>query len=270
MAAQHRVLDAFIRLQGSNDYRIQIEGWRVTHSHKPGRITVSAHRGDADAFYSVRGKVTRRLLRANLGEFGRIALRFHPHRGATRRSKATLGPADAQAAREPSRICFVTFKPTLGRFKGTVRFDGENDYTQVRAHSVRGSVGMGKRHCTSAKAGKRPFGAALQAKLGTLSFFAGKIRGDPRPLMLAGEKLRSGRVKILRVAGYYANRGSFRFDSGLTYAHVGPRDPPFFGSADFSAPDEWTGSLSVSFPGAPHVPLTGPGFKVTLESLEPD
>jgi len=78
------------------------------------------------------------------------------------------------------------------------------------------------------------------------------------------EKEKVGQVKIERFGFGNGPKTSFRFDSALTSAHVEPPDPPFSRDADFASPNQWTGSLSVSFPGDPDVPLAGPTFSAQL------
>jgi hypothetical protein len=78
------------------------------------------------------------------------------------------------------------------------------------------------------------------------------------------------RFSIIRLAlSASDNRSTFAFDDPLTAATASP-PAPFAGSATFKRPPgarkpSWTGSLSVSFPGAPHTRLAGPGFVASLD-----
>jgi hypothetical protein len=85
---------------------------------------------------------------------------------------------------------------------------------------------------------------------------------------IAGERRKRGRVLINRSASRVAPNGSeFTFDDGLASAHVEPLGALFSGSADFTDPSQWTGSLTASFPGAPDVPMAGPNFTASLKSV---
>ena len=61
---------------------------------------------------------------------------------------------------------------------------------------------------------------------------------------------------------------SFALNDAVTAATITP-PPPFHAKGSYrAAPDgttSWTGPLSVSFPGAPRLPLAGEEFKATLE-----
>lgn len=72
-------------------------------------------------------------------------------------------------------------------------------------------------------------------------------------------------LSIRRFVTEMAPRSSFAVRPHLRGATVTP-PPPFSGTASFGrrsdgVPASWSGSLSVSFPGKPDVPLTGPDFR---------
>jgi hypothetical protein len=60
---------------------------------------------------------------------------------------------------------------------------------------------------------------------------------------------------------------AFTFNEALTGATIVPPSP-FHGTGTYSAASDgtttWTGPLSVTFPGAPRLSLTGDGFEATL------
>jgi hypothetical protein len=162
----------------------------------------------------------------------------------------------------------VVFEPIHGRFRGAISFEGEDGYTSVRAHRARGWVAKGKRQCLERLRGKRPVLTDLVARSGSVRFEALSFDdlGLP-PFFFAIERERRAIVQIIRVALAEGTADSFTFDPDLTSAHVEPGRSPFDGSADFDAPDQWTGPLSVSFPGDPDVALAGPRFQVRLRSI---
>jgi len=99
------------------------------------------------------------------------------------------------------------------------------------------------------------------------TIFAALGDGRGRVRYVAAETSSKGPIAILRVATATARTASFAFDSSLSKARVTP-PPPFDGSGLFEhgvgSMKSWGGSLTVSFLGAPHLPLTGTPFKVLL------
>jgi hypothetical protein len=63
------------------------------------------------------------------------------------------------------------------------------------------------------------------------------------------------------------SKRSLAYNEALTRATITP-PKPFYGKGIYSAASDgattWTGPLSVSFPGAPRLPLAGTDFKATL------
>ena len=264
-SAQRSELIASIdHLSGSHGYRIWIDADRVLRSHKRGRVTVGVTKGNASSLYYTHGVVTKKHLRANLGSFGRISLRFHPH-SRRRAAGHDTKRADPIARKTQVRLCVVGFEEQPGTYQGTISFQGEDGYTQLETRSAKGFIGVGKVSCSRGNT-RREHGTVLGAKSGSLEFEAANLDDLPRPWYVASEKTLQGDVHVFRSAGYQASADAFTFEPGLSSAHVAPPRAPFSGSADFASPNLWTGSLSVDFPGAPDVPLTGPGFKVTLKA----
>jgi hypothetical protein len=264
-SARTSELDAYLHpLKGSHGYRIGIEASRVLHSHKRGRISIYTSKGRRGAFYSATGKVTHKRLSADFGEFGRIDLRFQPRHHGTRRSASKRASPAAGDGYGP--ICEVVLNSRSGRFKGTIRFRGEAGYTTIRAHRDRGTVGAGKRSCQSGDGGDL-HGTELHARSGSLEFEAVSYRRAPAPFFIATQTDSVGPVQVQRFATEPGKRSDFSFDAGLMSAHVEPPTAPFSGSADFTAPHRWAGSLSVAFPGVPRVPMTGTGFRANLKGF---
>jgi hypothetical protein len=99
------------------------------------------------------------------------------------------------------------------------------------------------------------------------TIFAALKRGDRRVRYIAAVATSEGRVAILRTATLTADTSSFAVDDSLSRASVTP-SPPFEGSGLFEhgpgSTKSWSGTLAVSFLGAPHLPLTGPRFDILL------
>jgi hypothetical protein len=85
---------------------------------------------------------------------------------------------------------------------------------------------------------------------------------------VAAETASEGAIGVIRLVMAKAPSSSFAFDDTLSSARVAP-PPPFDGKGLFDhgpgSEKSWTGSLSVSFLGAPHVPLTGVPFGTLLD-----
>ena len=270
----HRGLTAAMSVRGSHGYRVVIGG------RSGGRVEVVARKGAAVATYDAPGRVTRTGLHANLGQLGRISVRFH--RIGKPRVKRPPG----------SRRCKGR-DPILekGRFEGTIRFHGEQGFTDVAVQGARGAVSQEfKRRC-SPRSDRRGWGAAASHEnqdsaraliAGTtehgrtvyfalLSIEAELDEDEPLFLSLAtaGTSERRGRISIQRVAVIPADAGNLLVSPfGVEPATATVSLPrPFAGTASFleegSAPPSWTGSLNVHLPGA-DVPLTGPGFTTAL------
>jgi hypothetical protein len=97
--------------------------------------------------------------------------------------------------------------------------------------------------------------------------FAALSDGRRRVRYVAAVGSSEGPIAILRLAVATARVSSFAFNDSLSHARIAP-PPPFEGSGLFEhgagSAKSWSGSLAVSFLGAPHLPLTGTPFSVLL------
>jgi hypothetical protein len=97
--------------------------------------------------------------------------------------------------------------------------------------------------------------------------FAAQARGKGRVRFLAADETSEGSLGILRLVYARGARPGFSANDTLSHATVTP-PPPFKGTGVFEhgAGNQkgWSGPLSVSFLGAPRVPLTGPPFGAWL------
>lgn len=266
-SAQRSGLFAQIHVERSNGYRIGIDAVRWQHPRRRGEVTVSVFNRAAESTYTALAKLTRHRLDAGLGRFGRIAVRFHPSARSFR--SHGRGPTGRRARRAkvfaPSGLVpcdSIATRGSNGRFRGRIHFRGEGGYARVGVRTAHGFMGTVEAKCQE---GGELHGVALDARSDGVRFEALRLR--PRwgsRGFFATEKQNAGRVKIKRIAFDSGPKSSFTFDSALTSAHVEPPSPIFSGFADFASPAQWTGSLAVTFPGDPHVPLAGTGFSARL------
>jgi hypothetical protein len=168
----------------------------------------------------------------------------------------------------------------VGTFTGTIRFEGEEGYTSIETDHVNGSVGTpttiscftgsviegGHGH----KHHHRPRGAYLGVTDidNTLGFAASRVGANRHSDFVAQSTETAGPLSIMRYATTAGLPQSFIFDNALSSATVAP-PLPFAGTAEFHRSRDpiagiWTGSLTVTFPGAANVPLTGPAFTTAL------
>jgi hypothetical protein len=246
-----------IELEGSNGYEVEVLTLREGR-HAPVAI-VSAERGRLAATYEVRASLGAGI-HAIFGSLGQLDVSFD------RQSKSveTLEPG-----------CRWIIE--AGVFRGSFQFAGEGGYLSVQAVDPVGSVlrlpdgfcGFEEdRPARSAIPGldQTVLAARAASERGTVSFEASRWHLDGEISFLASLRERVGEMRIERTARAGGGKRSF-LTSKASRASVRPPGP-FRGSARFRDPAKrpatWTGSLSVSFPGAPDVALAGAGFVAKL------
>lgn len=265
---------ASLNLNASHGYDAYIFALHQTDPRRHASVYLSLEKGDASASYQARALFTKRHLKASLGQFGRINLRFGaPRRGSSvqlrpRRREAPASPGAPAAAKAAARArdCAVLIPNHRRAYRGRIRFEGEAGFSRIRVNRGTGIEGSSKVSCSSGGgSGHRVHETLLTAEAGPLSFIAAHYdRWPRRSYLYALQSETVGRVKVERSAG--SHRGAvFDFNPGFSTAHVEPGEGSLFGSADFAAPGQWTGDLTASFPGEPDVPLTGPDFKARLK-----
>lgn len=260
-------------LPETNGYSIS-----VSASHKSTQIDVTegqpGPRHLVLSDYTFHGSASKRGIHADLGRFGTISMRFTPS-GEVRTEKLPKLGKGCNATRKIVRH--------LGTFVGVFRFEGEDGYTTAEATEVSGSVGdpeavlcatfvneSGSEHHHHDRRPPSPYLGATTAH-NALGFAAAAMgRHGKRISFVASSRENDGGVSIMRWASVIGPRSAFQFDHRLTTATLAP-PPPFSGTATFErgpkgSQPSWSGSLSVSFPGRPEVPLTGANFTSVLFS----
>jgi hypothetical protein len=249
-------------VEGSNGYRISVYG-------RSNSVTVSVFEGRPRpgkrvvAEYTAAGTVSTEGIEATFGDLGEISVQFQPS-GKVSRSKPKL----PKHCSRPRRIVRQE-----GVFVGTIRFTGEANYTAFEGEEADGSIGTpDELFCVSFANGSHPLSPVLTVAttLHDLGFDAVLFPGRSQVRFEAARLEKDGRVSIRRSVSVEGPPSSFKFDRKLTTATVIP-PPPFVGTATYRRKPgrgnfSWSGSLTVSFPGAPEVPLTSPSF--TNASLE--
>ena len=251
-------LEARLKLEGSNDFRVTISGG----AYSGFRVArVEARRGGRITSYGTAREVTfdRDEFAAKLGPIGSFDLRFDPR-------EARMIDGDPRCGDGRARV-------VSGVFTGSVELRGEHDFTTVETTRAAGSItrsGLG--YCR-----KRRPGPDLEDPVSLSACRSDGPRAASGLLALAdsppGAKSAIwGALRFERVAGLFVTRyvvrrapGSpFAFTRGdFTAAELSPPRPfagtatyEFFEDEDGNDSGRLTGDLSVGFAGTGgHVPL---------------
>src|SRR3954468_22171827 len=125
-----RSLHLTMSAAGTRGYAVAVD----TVGHHRVTLTVSKH-GQL-ASYTTRGKVSRHQVKADFGRFGKVALRF---RGKQRPFAAPLGSHPRHRV-ERRRCRGRRPRRQVGRFYGTIKFDGQRGYTRLAVGRLHGEM----------------------------------------------------------------------------------------------------------------------------------
>jgi hypothetical protein len=275
---EHPGIAVTMSLPGSHGYRVTIE------SVPRGGVRLTARKEGVFAKYSVPGRVTDRVVKANFGRLGRVSVRFH-RIGKPKTGGGPLPPLECKG-KNPIR--------EWGRFEGVIRFHGEQGYTDV---SVKGTKGLVvhrfKRKCqfptrdldaTTSVAG-RPGDVTRTSLIVGARSPSRTVYLHVESAELETEKSKRGLVFTLVNAAVLEHRGRLAIEratlieggsESVLTSPLGVQPvtatvnlpKPFAGTGSYleepGQPPSWTGLLSVRLPGADRVPLTGADFTAAL------
>ena len=254
-------------LHAGHGYRVLVQAARATAALTTTRAKHHAKTGSESSYIARRGPGDG-AIRATFGDLGSIAMRFRPG-GAVTYSK-------------PQEGCVGADRYTIhhGVFVGSLRFRGEDGYVSAKAHRVAGvSIAPLSLDC----GGSRASGRASERRCGSaadLPFRSGLplraprrvLRREPRKALIRpGLSPLSNRPSAgSRSTAWRSPEAGPAASPPMTrssFATIAPT-APFAGTGSMTRDPTgarlWGGSLTVSFPGAPDVPLTGPLFKTRL------
>jgi hypothetical protein len=250
-----------LRLQGTHGYSILVlAGSKQGFRH--GEVLFLVGRKGEAAIYLAPAKVTATTIDAKLGGVGRISVEFKP-----RGKRREMHPSCAPTVKIP-------FQP--GEWVGTIDFEGEEGFTRAEASSAAeaitpfiqagcGTVTEGEEWGPGLPGARLVARAATSKRAIFLQANANRPGGRLR-LTAAIEERKRGLVVSREVEGRYPGSG-FGFDPALRSAILRPPSP-FSGYARFrrnaKPRNQWTGNLSVDFPGRSTVSLTGARFHAGL------
>lgn len=253
----------------------------------------------SEATYLAHGKVTPTLIEASFGDRGKIAVRFRPG-GRDLRSTRKAGckrPSDSIIARLGVFTGELRFEGERGYTSAAVhRVRGRSvDFAAL----VRCLLGLAPGRYAVLPRPESPLGIRLpgliaargsapsapgvpthpstRPKATTLvanskaplarTVFAAQVRGAGRARFLAADEASDGSLGIVRLVYVRSAPSRFSFDGILSHAAATPPQP-FSGTGTLEhgpgGTKSWTGSLTVSFLGAPQVSLTGSPFGAWL------
>jgi hypothetical protein len=250
-------------VKASNGFSMYIFG-SAANKGRPASIGIFATGRSGGAIYSAPATVTENSIQADLGALGEIAVTFQPS-GQTRTVRSKCGGKS------------VSFDS--GYYEGKIDFHGEEGYAAVEATRAAGGLGLLLNILCPGSSGtvvrgpEAPFLAGAE-----LDIFADGSRNGPHVKVVkngprarahfeAGISETVNGVAITRVTGAVAEAGTFEYDSKVKTATVHPPSP-FSGTGKFrreAKPSaQWTGDLTVDFPGKAGVKLTGGKARVEL------
>jgi hypothetical protein len=217
--------------------------------------------GATGASYSVKGKVTLGVMRANFGPLGRVAVRISAKQGRF--------VSDTQCEHQ------YTYVARRATYAGRVVFRGEHGFTSAKSSNPKPTLTKPDPvNCGLTLDGYENQSRILHAHSAdwSVSFAAERARPASSTFLFALSRERLGRVKIVRFIEGVAPSTSFTFDPGGATADLQELSPGFQGSAHFQAtvPGQpsgaLTGTLIGEFPGGSPISLAGPGYVAALES----
>lgn len=252
------------RLKGSHGYSISVFG-------SSGEVSLTAKRGGSSASYSTRGLVSSTRIKARFGHLGRVSVRFHSDNGPRR------VPLPRGNCRGRGEII------DRGHWVGRIEFEGEQEYTTVRASRARGKVTkMLKQTCN--QEGEKSHGHSLRvtllsavSKTNAVFVVAFKITSRAHPALDGSAfdasiaERRGRRLFVIRSIDVNAEVDAFAStgkEGHIESATIAP-PAPFKGTATFQrtggSKGSWLGSLVGDFLGRGEVVLAGPEFSAEIQ-----
>jgi hypothetical protein len=232
----------------------------------PDRVYVQIVNNSSQATYVAPAKLSGEGIRADLGAFGKVNMRWHPN--------GRVGPRQIRCKGHRSRIYVAE-----GSYSGSVRIVGEGGFTRATATRVRGHTGwynVGSCGYSTSEGFPGP-GILLEAfvpesRLPKDSYrYLSVVQNHPgeRVSYLAAMGERRGRLAIGLEAFALGGPKTLALGGHLATGAISP-PPPFSGTGEFERvarhqPGRWTGDLAVDFPGRLATPLAGEGFSATLQ-----
>lgn len=252
------VLSTF-KLKGSHHYELEAISVREGTTAPIGVLT--ATRKGLSASYETTAEGSPGI-HVDLGSLGRVDFDFHRRK---------------RVAENVSKGCRLIVE--TGVFRGEFEFTGEGGYTHGAARSVAAEIiRLPDGFCLFDDLEGRARGGLFSATTlsarsrtanGSIEVEASKLAIVDRLSATATLREKVGGLKITRSASVDSAKNSLTIGAGKPPRSAKLKlSAPFTGQAEIQDPADgpptWTGSLSVSLPGAPALSLTGEGFTTRL------
>lgn len=233
----------------TNGYRVEVF-WIAGRKGASDKVGVFAWNATSSASYVGPGRVSDRRVRASLGRFGKVDVRF-----------------ERQGVRRIRSLCDQgTNSYVDGVWKGTVEFEGEEGFTQAIDPELEVEpLFHDPWECSSGETGR---GTGPGVYLNVYSRYGEtvvvqNVPGGPVRYEAFAEN-RIGRMEVGRMVEVFGPADGFHWSKDLKRATISP-PAPFLGTAAYRAlggrVTHWEGNLHVDFPGFADYPLNpGPSF----------
>lgn len=251
-------------LKASNGYQLTA---LTDIASRPGEGAIGIFLGGRHglAYYLLPAEVTRQTIEAKLGRLGRVSV----NRVVSDRMKTV--PRGCRPGR--------TKRVRAQYYEGTIEFRGEEGFTELSA--ARAPIQFVPRDCFGREGGGGG-GRSKQNELPGARLDVERDRGDDQRIEFTATQRRPGartgvsaeitedrgRMYVHRAAWTWAGADALMYDNLLRTATARP-PAPFSGHGTYRRnarpANQWTGNLTVDFPGRPGVRLTGRGFDASLE-----
>ncbi len=237
-----------IKLDGTHGYRVEVQANTGLQKTGTDGVTIAATKSGREVSYSTdKGTSTGRVIKGDLGRYGKVNLRFHPRK--------TTHP-------KPPRGCHGRVTRKTGIWKGIVKLHAEG-LTSASARKLKGSHTVGLFDCSGQGGGTIVALGAFRADGHFVNFNAfERKKSGAKPFFSASEFMDKGAISIGRFATKRGKPSDFTYSADYSQGHVTPGNP-FKGSGTFDN-GNWSGTLKVDFLGDRNVPLTGPAFDASL------
>lgn len=292
LGIRHRSSLVHLAFRNRDGYKIDAFGMGQTVA----LAVTRGRRSGTSTTYLAHGRVTPTALVASFADRGRIDVRLHPSGDVLRVPRRLhCAAAGHVIGRSGVFVGSIHFRGEGGYTSADVhRVSGVSvdlgalfacslgvSASRHRTARARSAVTALRRLARAAGRGRRgvpgvrthPSGRSKVTELvadRTLALRRTVFAAESRPghaFAIALDEHSEGSIAIARLALKRVPPATFAFDNALSTAGVTP-PRPFSGSATFlrglGGARSWTGSLAVSFPGAPNLALTGTGFHTWL------
>jgi hypothetical protein len=251
------------QLRASDGYVFSAFAGEAPAAGGEGWIGLYLMRGQrAGVTYAAPATVSRTTIDADFGRLGSISVTRVPT-GRMKTVRRGCGPGSTKPVE-------------VERYEGTIEFHGEEGFTEVSATSaplLEYPTFCGSGEEGGGTPGKSLPGARLDVEKRRpekyrLEFDAIQERPGARTAVSAEVEEHRGEMEIHRATWTWASADALHYDRRLSTATVRP-PAPFAGHGSFHSSarrtHQWTGNLTLDFPGHSDVPVTGRGFWADLE-----